>query len=155
MGTTYEEVWTGLEGLANDHGYRVSHDLSAFSTTVMGVLGETNHADKTVRVGKLLDRGAATYTLAHEVGHVLLHEGRDPFVAPERDRNELEAEATALRVFETLGLDVPEGLGRDYIANWTNTEDGHRPATELWWTGSRENVDYAAKAELTAIATSH
>ena len=68
-----------------------------------GANGYTNHTTRTVRVRDDVDDNQAVKTLAHELGHVLLHDNTDRTSA-DRPRIEIEAESVAYLVCHQLGI---------------------------------------------------
>src|SRR5262249_31187072 len=64
------------------------------------------------------------YTLAHECGHIFLHNS-DPGSALPGHVAEFEAESYAHQAFREHGMTVPRRLsswGRDYVASWVETD---------------------------------
>ncbi|MHB2023411.1 MAG: ArdC-like ssDNA-binding domain-containing protein [Mycobacteriales bacterium] len=79
--------------------------------------GYTDHAARVVAVHDALSEGHAVKTLAHELGHCLLH---GPLAAPEgltREQAEVEAESVAYVVTAAAGLDSI-GYTLPYVAGW-------------------------------------
>ena len=68
-----------------------------------GANGYTNHTTRTVRVRDDVDDNQAVKTLAHELGHVLLHDNTDR-ASDDRPRMEIEAESVAYLVCHQLGI---------------------------------------------------
>lgn len=68
-----------------------------------GANGYTNHTTRTVRVRDDVDDNQAVKTLAHELGHVLLHDNTDR-ASGHRARIEIEAESVAYLVCHQLGI---------------------------------------------------
>lgn len=73
-------------------------------------------------------------TLAHEIGHALLHEECD-----NRALAELEAESTAYVVCQALGLDTSD-YSSGYVATWAG--GGDQASAEI--TASSQNIQKAA-----------
>jgi hypothetical protein len=106
--------------------------------------GETSFLDRTVRVRDDLPPAQAVKTLAHELGHVLLHA---PEVRPEgltREMAEVEAESVAYLVTEAHGIDAG-GYTVPYVAGWSGGATGVVLA-------SAERVLSTAGAVLDAVA---
>jgi hypothetical protein len=60
------------------------------------------------------------YTLAHECGHIFLHNSRPGYALPGHVK-EFEAESYAHQAFREHGMTVPRRLsswGRKYVASW-------------------------------------
>lgn len=79
-----------------------------------GANGRTNYLTKTVRVRDDVDDAQAVKTLAHELAHVLLHEG-----APCRGVAEVEAESVAYLTCQAAGLST-DGYSLPYVASWAD-----------------------------------
>ena len=83
-----------------------------------GANSYTNHTTRTVRVRDDVDDSQAVKTLAHELGHVLLHETPDR-TTDDRARMEIEAESVAYLVCHELGI-VSDDYSFAYLARWSN-----------------------------------
>ena len=71
-----------------------------------GANGVTDFFSRTVTVRSGVSEAQALKTLAHELGHVLLHDTLEHRGA--RDRNEVEAESVAYLVCEHLGISADD-----------------------------------------------
>lgn len=149
--------------LAGDAPEGLREQLSAFLTgrgfdvasvpdaqAIGGANGVTDFLARTVRVRADIDDAARVKTLAHEIGHVLLHDpSADPGVTAlgvgHRGRAEVEAESVAYVVTSAYGMD-PAAYSLPYVANWAGTE---RPADVVRATARR--VVGAAQQVLHAI----
>ena len=83
-----------------------------------GANGYTNHTTRTVRVRDDVDDTQAVKTLAHELGHVLLHDSTDR-ASDDRPRMEIEAESVAYLVCHQLGI-ISDDYSFAYLARWSN-----------------------------------
>ena len=86
-----------------------------------GANGYTNHTTRTVRVRDDVDDvddNQAVKTLAHELGHVLLHDNIDR-ASGHRARSEIEAERVAYLVCHQLGI-VSDDYSFAYLARWSH-----------------------------------
>ncbi len=83
-----------------------------------GANGYTNHTTRTVRVRADVDDSQAVKTLAHELGHVLLHDSTDR-TGNDRARMEIEAESVAYLVCHQLDI-VSDDYSFAYLARWSN-----------------------------------
>ncbi len=81
-----------------------------------GANGITDFLGRTVTVRADVSEAQAAKTLAHELGHVLLHDIAEHRGA--RDRNEVEAESVAYLVCEHLGISAGD-YSFPYIAGWS------------------------------------
>lgn len=91
-----------------------------------GANGVTDFLARTVRVRSDMDDAARVKTLAHETGHVLLHDPSDNADLTElgvghRGRAEVEAESVAYVVTSAYGMD-PSGYSLPYVAGWAGTD---------------------------------
>jgi hypothetical protein len=77
--------------------------------------------DHTVTVADRLDGAAAVKTLAHELAHVLMHNGPLCDYQANRGRCEVEAESVAYLVCDAFEL-ASDGYSFAYVANWSRGE---------------------------------
>lgn len=114
-GQAPDGLWDALATFITDRGYQVSRGDCG------GANGFTDFRDREVRVRADVDDAQAVRTLAHEAGHVLLHE-------PASDQNrtarpacagvrEVEAESVAFMVTHAHGLDAGQYTFA-YVAGW-------------------------------------
>jgi DNA primase len=103
-----------------------------------GANGFTHFAERLVRVRADVDDAQALKTLAHELGHVRLHDpGRENHTT--RDCSgivEVEAESVAYLVCANAGFST-EDYAFPYIAGWASQANGHDPAQVVAETGRR------------------
>jgi DNA primase len=103
-----------------------------------GANGNTHFAHRIVRIRDNLDDAQALKTLAHELGHVSLH---DPGQVDRTTRNcrgvvEVEAESVAYLICAHVGIDTGD-YTFPYVAGWADQADGQDPAALVAATGSR------------------
>jgi len=91
--------------------------------------GDCSFARRRIRVECRNEPAQRVKTLAHELAHVLLHEGTD-----DRPLAELEAESTAYVVCRALGLDT-SGYSFGYVACWAG--GGAEAVARIKASGSR------------------
>jgi hypothetical protein len=121
-------LWDALAHLAEARGYTVQRG------DCDGANGRTYFDTKTVRVRADVDDAQAVKTLAHELGHVLLHDnGVTALVC--RGVVEVEAESVAFLVAAHHGLDTA-GYTFPYVATWAE-RTGEDPAKVVHATGQR------------------
>jgi DNA primase len=101
----------------------VVHDFDVPHPAMAGANGVTDHFAKTVVIRPDLSPAQTAKTLAHELGHVLLHAPGSRPAGLTREQAEVEAESVAFIVTAAHGLDsstytVP------YVAGWA----GHDPS---------------------------
>jgi hypothetical protein len=140
-------------GLANfvtavlaERGFRVEQVASAAS--IGGANGVTTWAEKLVQVRGDMDESAQVKTLAHELGHVLLHDPASQGSNLSRSQKEVEAESVAFVVCRAHGVSS-DGYSFSYVANWA----GEDAAKAVMATQSR--VAKAAKQVLDASPLLH
>jgi DNA primase catalytic core len=124
-------LWDSLASLVTGAGFTL--DRGACN----GANGTTDFAVRTVRVRDDVDDAQAVKTLAHELGHVLLHDptGRDlPFVC--RGIAEVEAESVAYLVATSHGLPT-DAYTFPYVATWATDTGSQQPEDVVTATGQR------------------
>jgi antirestriction protein ArdC len=127
-GQAPDGLWDALAHLAEARGYTVQRG------DCDGANGRTYFDTKTVRVRADVDAAQAVKTLAHELGHVLLHDdGVTALVC--RGVIEVEAESVAFLVAAHHGLDTA-GYIFPYVATWAE-RTGEDPAKVVHATGQR------------------
>lgn len=111
-------LYDGLATQVHDQGFGlIRHDLDIPHLGEGRANGVTDYFARTVIVAAKLDDAQATKTLAHELGHVLLH---DPTRRPDgltRPRAEIEAESVAYIVTAAHGLDT-DAYTVPYVTGW-------------------------------------
>jgi hypothetical protein len=113
-GLAPEGVFIKLTEFAHSIGFRVERPESLESEAN----GDTSHSEGRIRVVSRNAEAQQVKTLAHEIGHALLH---DPAVDAtndlERGLKELEAESTAYVICTALGMDTSE-YSFGYVVGW-------------------------------------
>ena len=104
-------LWDGLQAFVEAQGFTVSRGDCG------GANGVTDFDARQVRVRADIDDAASVRTLAHEAGHVVLHQPgqRQPFGG--RGVMEVEAESVAFLVTAAHGLDASQ-YTFNYVAGW-------------------------------------
>lgn len=128
----------GLTAQVLDEGFQLlRHDFDLPHSGVGVPNGVTDYLARTVIVRPDLSDAQTVKTLAHELGHVLLHEpGRRPADLT-RQQAEVEAESVAYVVADAHGLDT-RSYTIPYVAGW-----------------SEGNLELLARSAERVIATSH
>lgn len=135
-------LWDGLADQITAAGYELS--LVSSAGAIGGANGLTNFLSHEVSVRVDMDDAAQAKTLAHELGHVLLHAPHpsqlDTGVAAEatlhRGTQEVEAESVALMVAAGHGLNTT-AYTVPYVATWATTVPGMEPAEVVQHTADR------------------
>lgn len=116
-------LWDGLVALAEHNGYSVS---------VVPVPGSANgrciYGPKLIEIEVANEGAQRVKTLAHEIGHMLMH---DPSVVPSRlptDVIEVEAESVAYSVLASFGVDSAD-YSFGYVGAWSEGNGQKMAAT--------------------------
>jgi antirestriction protein ArdC len=105
-------LWESLATQVSSAGFTVERGDCG------GANGVTDYATHTVTVRSDVDPAQAVKTLAHELAHVLIHEGTE-YARGCRGRAEVEAESVAFLVLTTAGINA-EGYSLAYVARWSD-----------------------------------
>ncbi len=103
-------LWDQLHGILGERGFSVRRGADP-----AGASGSTDFAQRLVMVRDDVDDAQAVKTLAHEVGHVLLHQNQGSRDC--RGIAEVEAESVAYMVTSAHGLDSSQ-YTFNYVAGW-------------------------------------
>jgi hypothetical protein len=113
-GLAPEGVFAKLTEFAQGIGFHVERPQSLDS----GANGDTSHLEGRIRVVSSNSEAQQAKTLAHEIGHALLHDpGVEATKDLERGLKELEAESTAYVICTALGMDTSD-YSFGYVAGW-------------------------------------
>lgn len=127
-------LWDGLAAQVKAVGFsvlRVPHE-----GMIHGANGMTDYTANTVAVRENMDPAAQVKTLAHELGHVLLHDPDAEDARQHRGISEVEAESVALMVGAAHGMDT-SGYTIPYVSTWAARVDGKEPVEVVKATGER------------------
>lgn len=130
-GAAPEGLWESLEQFATNRGWDVGYEH-----LTDGSNGYTDFGAHTIRVHDDLAPAHAVKTLAHEVGHALLHVGGDQPVSLHRGVAEVEAESVAHLVLGAHGADT-DAYTFDYVTGWASRVAGQEPPDVVRATGER------------------
>jgi antirestriction protein ArdC len=108
-------AWDTLTELVAEQGFSIERG------PLEPANGTTDMVTRTVTVADRLDGAAAVKTLAHELAHVLMHNGPICDYLANRGRCEVEAESVAYLVCDAFGL-ASDGYSFAYVANWSRGE---------------------------------
>lgn len=127
-------LWEGLAAQVATAGFELR--LVADASEIFGANGLTDYNNRVVSVRADMDPAAQVKTLAHELGHVLLH-GPDAGEARQhRGIGEVEAESVALMVGAAHGMDT-SGYTVPYVSTWAARVEGQDPVEVVKTTGER------------------
>ena len=104
-------LWDGLAEQISAEGYTVERGDCG------GANGVTRFETRVVRIRDDVDDCQACRTLAHELGHVLLHDGTE-YATGCRGRAEVEAESVAYLVCSAAGMHADQ-YSFAYVAGWS------------------------------------
>ena len=114
-------LWDALTSVITARGFTVARCATA--AEIGGANGLTDYGTRAVTVRGDVDDAQAVKTLAHEAGHVLLHNPADRGQGPVcRDLIEVEAESVAYLVAAHHGLDTADYTFA-YIAGWAGRDN--------------------------------
>ncbi|WRS29194.1 ArdC-like ssDNA-binding domain-containing protein [Actinomycetaceae bacterium MB13-C1-2] len=127
-------LWDGLAAQVKAAGFTLT--LVADESEIHGANGVTDYASKTVTVRSNMSDAAQVKTLAHELGHVLMHGPDNPDTMQHRGISEVEAESVVLMIGAVHGMDtsiytVP------YVSGWASSVEDTSPAEVVKATGER------------------
>lgn len=110
-------LWDALSRQVEEAGFAISRVTDA--SCIGGANGVTDFGARTVQVRADVSDAQAVKTLAHELGHVMLHDPAvDPtWTLPCREVKEVEAESVAFLVTAYAGLDSAD-YTFGYVAGW-------------------------------------
>jgi len=125
-GQAPEHLWDGLALQVDEAGFRLTLD------TLPGAAnGLTSWSERHVLVHPELEDAQRVKTLAHELGHVMLHEPADLLDISAlacRGQKEVEAESVAFLVTSAHGMDTGQ-YSFPYVAGWAQHHGGDIEAT--------------------------
>lgn len=101
-----------------------------------GANGVTNYETRQVAVRTNMDDAAQVKTLAHELGHVLMHGPDQEDARQHRGIGEVEAESVALMIGAAHGMDTSE-YTIPYVAGWAANVNGKEPVEVVQAAGER------------------
>lgn len=135
-------LWDGLAAQVEAHGFTLQQVSDAGS--IGGANGLTDFSTLQVSVRIDMDDAARVKTLAHELGHVMLHSpdarGATDGVAVDavlhRGIAEVEAESVALMIGAAHGLDTTS-YTVPYVSSWASSVPGTEPVEVVQATAER------------------
>ncbi|WP_185996255.1 ArdC-like ssDNA-binding domain-containing protein [Nocardioides campestrisoli] len=135
-------LWDGLADQITARGFDLR--LVSSAAAIGGANGLTDFLAREISVRTDMDDAAQVKTLAHELGHVLLHAPRENTVSTDlaadatmhRGIAEVEAESIALMVGATHGLDT-SAYTIPYVSTWAASVPGKTPVEVVQSTAER------------------
>lgn len=127
-------LWDGLAVQVRAAGFDLV--CVAEESVIRGANGVTDYVSKTVSVRSNMSDAAQVKTLAHELGHVLMHGPENREARQHRGIGEVEAESVALMIGAAHGMDtsiytVP------YVSGWASSLKDTSPVEAVKATGER------------------
>lgn len=133
-GVAPEGLWDGLADQITDRGFGLR--LVSNARAIGGANGLTDYTAREVSVRMDMDDAAQVKTLAHELGHVMLHSPDNADAAMHRGIAEVEAESVALMVGAAHGLDT-SSYTIAYVSSWASNVNGRTPVEVVQSTAER------------------
>lgn len=135
-------LWDGLADQLTARGFELR--LVSTAAAIGGATGLTDFLAREVSIRVDMDVAAQVKTLAHELGHVLLHVPRENVASTDlaadatlhRGTAEVEAESIALIVGAAHGLDT-SAYTIPYVSTWAASVPGKTPVEVVQSTAER------------------
>jgi hypothetical protein len=134
VGQAPEGLWDGLADQIEARGFGLR--LVSNAAAIGGANGITDYTTREVSVRMDMDDAAQVKTLAHELGHVMLHGPDNADAAMHRGVAEVEAESVALMVGAGHGLDTAS-YTVPYVSSWASSVPGKSPVEVVRSTAER------------------
>jgi N-terminal domain of anti-restriction factor ArdC len=148
QGQAPEGLWEGLAAQIQARGFTVKAVPAA--AAIGGANGLTDYVTGEVSVRMDMDDAARVKTLAHELGHVMLHGPDNPDACLHRGIAEVEAESVALMIGAAHGLDTTS-YTVPYVSSWASSVPGKSPVEVV--TATAERVRATAVTVLDSLDT--
>ncbi len=148
QGLAPDGLWDGLADQITALGFELR--LVSSAAAIGGANGLTDYTTREVSVRMDMDDAAQVKTLAHELGHVMLHRPDNADLMLHRGVAEVEAESVALMVAAAHGLDTST-YTVPYVSSWASTVTDKTPDEVVRSTAER--VRAAAVTILDALPT--
>ena len=134
QGQAPEGLWDGLADQITVHGFGLR--LVSNAAAIGGANGLTDYTTREVSVRMDMAEAAQVKTLAHELGHVMLHGPDNADAAIHQGIAEVEAESVALMVGAAHGL-ATDDYTIPYVASWASSVPGKTPVEVVQSTAER------------------
>lgn len=133
-GQAPEGLWDGLAAQIEAAGFTLS--TVPHASMIGGANGLTDYSTRVVAVRADMDGAAMVKTLAHELGHVLMHDPDADGRAAHRGIGEVEAESVAMMIGAAHGMNT-DGYTIPYVSSWAAGVENHGPVEVVRRTGER------------------
>ncbi len=127
-------LWDGLADQITANGFELR--LVSNAAAIGGAHGLSDYLTREVSVRMDMDDAAQTRTLAHELGHIVLHDPDNVDAAVHRGIAEVEAESVALMITAAHGMDSSQ-YTIPYVSTWAARVRGQDPVQTVQNTGAR------------------
>ncbi len=134
QGQAPDGLWDGLAAQVEVRGFRSK--LVPNAAVISGANGLTDYLTHEVSVRSDMDAAAQAKTLAHELGHVMLHGPDNPDATTHRGIAEVEAESVALMIGAAHGLETTS-YTVPYVSSWASSVPGKSPVEVVQATAER------------------
>ncbi len=134
QGQAPEGLWEGLATQVQARGFALKQVPDA--AAIGGANGVTDYLRHEVSVRTDMDAAAQVKTLAHELGHVILHGPDHQDAVLHRGVAEVEAESVALMIGAAHGLDT-SSYTIPYVSSWASSVPGKGPVEVVQATAER------------------
>lgn len=133
-GQAPEGLWEGLAAQVQTEGFDLRDTADA--AAIMGANGVTIYDSRVVAVRSDMDDAARVKTLAHELGHVRMHDPAEDDRSHHRGIREVEAESVAMMIGAAHGMDT-SSYTVPYVASWAQSVADKDPVDVVRETGER------------------
>lgn len=127
-------LWARLAQILVERGFTL-HDAPD-AAAISGANGMTRWSERTVHVRVDMDDASRCRTLAHELGHIVLHDDDHQSAAQHRDIAEVEAESFALMITAAHNMDASQ-YTIPYVSTWASSRPGQDPVHTVQSTAVR------------------
>ena len=127
-------LWEGLAAQVEARGFTLRRVPDG--GVIGGANGLTDYGSQIVSVRADIAAAAQAKTLAHELGHVLLHGPDNDEAVLHRGVAEVEAESVALMIGAAHGLDT-SAYAVPYVSSWASSVPGRSPVEVVQATAER------------------
>ncbi|MGX1695313.1 serine/arginine repetitive matrix protein 2 [Microbacterium keratanolyticum] len=127
-------LWDGLATEVASAGYTLTEAPDA--AAIGGANGVTNFTARTVQVRADMDDAARVKTLAHETGHVRLHDPEAVGTPGHYGIEEVKAESFATMLCAMYGMDTGD-YSIPYVAGWASSVPDTTPSEVMVATGDQ------------------
>lgn len=133
-GTIPPGIWDGLAALVAEAGFELRDVPDELALD--GASGLTDYSNRTVDITMNKSEAARFSLLAHELGHILMHDPEMQAREPHRGIREVEAESFATMICAAYDIDALESAV-PYVAGWAWSVEGKDSGEVIRATGTK------------------